>query len=614
MSMIVLPTLQKNIRRAFFRLVLVFGALSLLLLLGIFLAVRVPSLLMRLNYDSISYAQTMEESFNAMLVSMLAERGRIRPLTSSISPELAEKFEQALQQASGNITEPTERQVVSGIVEAWQNFLHEPTPLRAEALHIAITALVQVNEHGMFQMLDDNSVFRDVLIGITALAFLVGIFWTFWLADGVVAPLSHPLRRAAEVFKQRPPLRQKLHLPAPQTLEVRILFDELSRLWSRLGELDALNVDSLLLEKHKLEVILESAEDAVLVLDSAGQVLHVSSRMVDLLTLKKEDILGQVWADLSTLSANYLALRAALHENAIGQGKQDIVLRVQGEEQVYSVRHRDLQGTDGNSASFLDSAGIGQVFLLSNVSETRQRESLRSEMMDWISHELKTPMQSLGLAADLLGKRTQYDASLRDDEELRMLVEIVCQDVARLRIVARQFMDVARMSPLALQLALKQVDLAQCLAGWLKPFQLTAREAGINLALQVQSPCPLVSLDTDRFAWVVSNLVSNAVRVCAKGATVEVRLYTTQEQGDDALSHEGALVLEVRDSGPGMPENLAKTMFQPYSHGRSAGSHEGLVGLGLAISHTIVEAHGAVISYERCEGLTIFKVELPLSV
>ena len=78
----------------------------------------------------------------------------------------------------------------------------------------------------------------------------------------------------------------------------------------------------------------------------------------------------------------------------------------------------------------------GQVFLLSDVTEKRRRDGLRSEMMDWISHELKTPMQSLGLAADLMARRPGLD------EEMSMLVETVGQDAARLRTVARQFMEI----------------------------------------------------------------------------------------------------------------------------------------------------------------------------
>lgn len=159
----------------------------------------------------------------------------------------------------------------------------------------------------MFLRLSKNARFRDIMMAVTAAAFLLGTFWAFLLADSVAERLAHPLRRVAELFRDRPQLGRKLHLPDPQTLEVRLLFDELSRLWDRLGELDELNVHKLVVEKRKLEVILESVEDGVLVLSAAGDVMLVSHRMLSLLGLAKDDVQGKPWRDLSTSAPNYMA-------------------------------------------------------------------------------------------------------------------------------------------------------------------------------------------------------------------------------------------------------------------------------------------------------------------
>lgn len=161
-------------------------------------------------------------------------------------------------------------------------------------------------------------------------------------------------------------------------------------------------------------MILESVEDGVLVLSAAGDVMLVSHRMLSLLGLAKDDVQGKPWRDLSTSAPNYMALRDGLRDDM--QGKQEITLRVGGEERIYAGRRRSLLSGKG--------AVTGQVFLLSDVTEKRRRDGLRSEMMDWISHELKTPMQSLGLAADLMARRPGLD------EEMSMLVETVGQDAA----------------------------------------------------------------------------------------------------------------------------------------------------------------------------------------
>ena len=371
--MIVLPTMHKRIRRSFLRLVLLFGALGVLMVIGITIAGRVPSELIRMNYDSIAYAQEMVRAMNGIRFPGLYRD------TDMIGWE--KRFADTLEQASSNITEEAERKVIAELQASWDAYRLNPDDANYRGLHASIDALVQVNERGMFLRLSKNARFRDIMMAVTAAAFLLGTFWAFLLADSVAERLAHPLRRVAELFRDRPQLGRKLHLPEPQTLEVRLLFDELSRLWDRLGELDKLNVHKLVVEKRKLEVILESVEDGVLVLNAAGEVMLVSRRMLSLLGLAKDDVQGMPWKDLSTSAPNYMALRDGLRDDM--QGKQEITLRVGGEERIYAGRRRSLLNNKG--------AVTGQVFLLSDVTEKRRRYGLRSEMMDWISHELKTP-------------------------------------------------------------------------------------------------------------------------------------------------------------------------------------------------------------------------------
>ena len=578
--MIVLPTMHKRIRRTFLRLVLLFGALGALLLAGISIAGRVPSELIRMNYDSIAYAQEMVRAMNGIRFPELYREYD--------GPGWDRRFDQILEQAAGNITEGTERKAIDSLRSAWSAFRERPDDGNYRALHARIDTLVQVNERGMFLRLSKNARYRDVMMAVTAAVFLAGTLWAFLLADGVAERLSHPLRRVAELFRERPQLGRKLHLPDPQTLEVRLLFDELSRLWDRLGELDALNVHKLVAEKRKLEIILESVEDGVLVLNTAGVVMLVSRRMLSLLGLPVETVRGMPWGDLSTSAGNYLALRDGLREDM--QGTRDITLRVGGEDRVFAGRRRSLLSAKG--------VVTGQVYLLSDVTERRRRDLLRSEMMDWISHELKTPMQSLGLAADLMARRADLD------EEMGMLVETVGQDAARLRTVSRQFMEIARMSPSALQLTPETTDLVPRVREWLIPFQLVARESGERLVVDMPESGIAVTIDAERFAWVVSNLVSNALRVSGAGSTVKVAVSRDE---DDAL-------LCVEDDGPGIPPELEARLFEPFSHGRTAGTREGLVGLGLAITRDIVEAHGGVIRYARRPGGgSVFTVLLPLA-
>lgn len=585
--MIVLPTLRRRIRRDYLRLVIVFGALGLLLVVAVFVAGRIPTLMVRMNYDSIAWVRDMETAMNAL---------RFPEQYPENAPERwREIFETAFAKAKGNITEPEEPLILERLQRAWGRFQAKAATGRGvdddyKELRLTLTALVQANEQGMLERLGHNVLMRDATMLGAALLFALGILRAVFMADAIAGKVSHPLRRAAEVFKARPRLGSLLHLPPPQTLEVRILFDELERLWGRLSELDALNVGSLIAEKRKLEVILESADDAILVLDGRGDVAHVSQRMLALLNLDVTRSLGMPWRDLPTTAPNFLALRGVLNSEL--QGKRDILLLADGEERVFTARRRDLVAPDERI--------VGQVFLLGDVTESRRREGLRSEMMDWVSHELKTPMQSLCLAADLLHRRKD-----ELDSEGRLLVETVLEDAARLRTLSQQFLDIARMTPAALRLHPELVDLASLLDRWLRPFVLLARETGVRLVVDAPQGLPQVVLDPERFAWVVSNLVSNALHVSSEGDEVRVRL---------GLG-EGEVTLHVEDQGAGLPESVQARLFEPFSHGRTAGTKAGLFGLGLAISRSIVDAHGGRIVHAALEPRgSRFTVFLPLKL
>lgn len=243
---------------------------------------------------------------------------------------------------------------------------------------------------------------------------------------------------------------------------------------------------------------------------------------------------------------------------------------------------------------------LGQVFLLTEITEKKRRDALRAEMMDWISHELKTPVQSLGLAADLLARRPESAA----DPDLAALVATVREDAARLRTVAAQFLDIARMSPHALELRPAPLNLRDCLPRWLQPFEPAAREAGVALRCDVAPDLPPVFLDQERFAWVLSNLVSNALRAVPEGGAVTVGA---------ELEGEGVLALKVTDNGPGIDAELAGRLFEPFSHRRRCrGGRLSIAGLGLAISRAIVEGHGGTLHYAPApEGGSILRYACP---
>jgi signal transduction histidine kinase len=130
-----------------------------------------------------------------------------------------------------------------------------------------------------------------------------------------------------------------------------------------------------------------------------------------------------------------------------------------------------------------------------------------------------------------------------------------------------------------------------------------ADEKDITLSLAV-GPVPLLAGDCARVAQLVDNLVSNALKFTPEGGRVDVR----------ARAHNGSAVIEVRDSGIGIPADEQERLFERFFRSSNAAERQiPGTGLGLAISKAIVEAHGGEIAVKSEVGVgTTFRVSLPI--
>ncbi len=237
---------------------------------------------------------------------------------------------------------------------------------------------------------------RVIVIG-TALLYLVTFIITLLIVDSLSVRLAKPLKDIAEVLRSRIKPGERLRLPEPSSLEIRILNEEFSLLWERVGRADQLNLERILRQRNQLETLLSSVEDAVIALDNKGRVTHVNLRMAQLIGLGTDSIIGMLWSDLPSVSDNYFKLREVFREQ-VKESAPAFELQAEREgHKSFEFRIRDVTSQTGEL--------ISTIFLLHDVTEIRQRERLKAEFIGVLSHELKTPLQSLGTAIELLEQK-----------------------------------------------------------------------------------------------------------------------------------------------------------------------------------------------------------------
>lgn len=221
-------------------------------------------------------------------------------------------------------------------------------------------------------------------------------------------------------------------------------------------------------------------------------------------------------------------------------------------------------------------------------------EEMRSSLLSAVSHDLRTPLGSITGA----GTSLRDDAALSDGQR-RELVELICDEAARLARLVTNLLDMTRLESGALQLKRDWAPLDESISSALTRLEdrLGERAVAVKLAPQL----PLILADPVLLEQLFVNLLENAAKYTPAGTPIEI---TARRDGDN-------VVVELLDDGPGLPPGSEEKVFDKFYRGPQTGDSG--AGLGLPICRGIVEAHGGTIAAERrSEGGARFRIMLPI--
>lgn len=230
----------------------------------------------------------------------------------------------------------------------------------------------------------------------------------------------------------------------------------------------------------------------------------------------------------------------------------------------------------------------------------------KSHFLASISHELRTPMHAiLGFAG--LGVE---QSSRTGRDRLESYFRVVQESGQRLLSLLNDLLDLSRLEAGRLELELAAYNMVSLVRATIEEFGVLLDEHRQEVVLRVETGATEVWCDPDRIMQVIRNLLSNAIKYSPAGSAIEVR-FQAGELSWQGRSHP-AVAVTVTDRGVGIPEGEAERIFEKFvqsSRTRMAGSG---AGLGLAICHDIVVAHGGQIRAANADGGgTRFTVVLP---
>jgi PAS domain S-box-containing protein len=369
-------------------------------------------------------------------------------------------------------------------------------------------------------------------------------------------------------------------------------------------------------EEARLELgaIVESAPDAIIGTDLEDRITSWNLGAESLYGFAAEEVLGQVFAFHlpPDRERERVALVARVAEGEELRSFETVRRRRDGTLVDISLTISPIREASGTLVGF---ATIAQDItkrkrveaererllheLASQNERLRELDRLKDEFVALVSHELRTPLTSIRGYLELV---LEGEAGDLNDEQ-RQFLGVVERNAHRLLALVGDLLFLAQMEAGKLSLEVGAVDLSAIAAESVETARPLAEEKDVTLTLAT-GPLALIAGDRARLAQLLDNLISNGIKFTPSGGRVDVRV----------RSQRGSAVIEVRDTGMGIPSDEQQHLFERFF--RTSRATEQAIpgtGLGLAISKAIVHAHAGRITLTSEEGAgTTFQVSIPI--
>ncbi|MCC7123953.1 MAG: PAS domain-containing protein [Acidobacteria bacterium] len=339
---------------------------------------------------------------------------------------------------------------------------------------------------------------------------------------------------------------------------------------------------SLTRDRARMEAILSSMVEGVLVVDDQGRIQLVNDAARRMLRLER-DALDRSYVEV---------IRHPGIVEQIGQAMNNTPT-----DGLELSLPRDRSRTLVARVAPVVTEGHGAVLVLHDVTDLKNADQIRRDFVANVSHELRTPLTAIkGYAEALIDDP--------DDQASReRFLEIIHRQASRMERLVKDLLRLARLDAGQEAAEYAPCDIHALAAGIAADFEPLVREKAQHLHLHVAAEARTVTTDPAKLHDILRNLIENAVNYTPAEGTL-----TIEVTRDDSDFH-----IRVADTGPGLPEADLLRVFERFYRVDKSRARPGGTGLGLAIVKHLVHVMGGTVTAANSEqGGAVFTVRLPL--
>ncbi|QHS59041.1 HAMP domain-containing sensor histidine kinase [Chitinophaga agri] len=521
------------------------------------------------NYETLVYG-------NNMLALM-----DMTPFDSSV----ISMFEANLLKQEANITEPGEAAATGAVRGIFEQLKRMPDNDSLQTLiRRKIYQINTENQQAIFRknsMAESNarrfSNFMMVIFGFLSLI-------AFTLAVNFPGIISEPVKALSDGIKAIVNKDYSKRIRISQHDEFGELAQAFNSMAEKLDEYEHSNLAKIKFEKSRIDTIINQMNDGIIGLDENRNLLFLNKVAEKLLGLREVEIMGQYAPDIAV---NNDLMRSLLKTD---NPTKELKIFADQKESYF---HLDILNVTNNEKV------IGQVIVLRNITPFHELNEAKTNFIATISHELKTPIASIKMSAQLLTD----DRVGHVNKEQEELVKSISDDANRLLKITSELLNISQVETGHIQLKIEPVLPDIIIDNATNTVSALAQQKNIAIRINRHTNGHKIMTDPEKTAWVLTNFLTNAVKYSTEDAEIELTTHLRDNNVE----------FSVVDHGRGIEEKYLSRIFDRYF--KVPGTPEKVgTGLGLSISREFIEAQGGKIWVDSKlgEGST-FGFSLPLS-
>ena len=580
------------------KLMLFFGGLVAIVALVSVVAIsqvdqigKAIDVILRENYRSVLACQEMTESLERIDSGiMFCTMGNLKMGEPAIRGNIG-KFKAALDIELNNITVPGEGEKAQRLKDLFAKYSAaalaiceplRPGSARENAYFSSLLPMFQeikILAHEILVMNQDNMtqaneaarrkaalVERQMLFALLGCVAVATVFF-FLARRWILVPVGRLIDYTAEIRKGN----LDLVLPTQSRDEIGQLSEAFNNMAETLRRVRSNERVKLLNTKLSTEELFKALPVAIAVIDAEGRVELASGSAGRCFGLK---------AGVSIRELKHEWLERLVHDalsSAQGAEAETLQLFVDGKELFFLPSAIPLPKAPGSSEI------SGVALILKDVTQLREQQELKRDLVSTVSHQLKTPLTSLRMSVHLL---LEGRVGELNEKQVELLLA-AREDSERLFEILDDLLNISRIQSGAAYLSLKPVSVQNLVREGVELLLAEAKDKGISLTQSVPDGIPQALADAAKVSHIFSNLLSNALQHTSPGGTVAV----------SAEAEDEFILFHVEDSGEGIAKENLGRIFEPFYRIPGQDENSG-IGLGLAIVKEIVQAHGGTVSVE----------------